>query len=420
MKFYLEARANKDGERAIVIRGRNFYGKPYRIFLTTAFPMARVKPGNWNQQDQKVLKNPPLAEALKNIETVLGRRVLEHKILNPSYGIPEAWRDIYQPKTSAEEKPAFPEKVILSIPIYKAFFKGKKAHDYLRILDQLEADLKIWNPDIVFSKLNFLALESLKSFLMGTDGKRKTLESSTIYSRFKYLRELATFAGRHGVVVDQSVYDFKMKYVHKAGGFALTWPELMKLFHYSSVNKTKNVARDFFLIEAFTGIRNSDCSDLRNASIHPEFIEYHDQKNQDKVKTVTRHKFNAEIIKRYYDPTAGSAFLLPALAQSTCNLYLKEIAKEAGLTRLISYGGELRPLHECIASHCGRHTYATLLNQLGISTDYIKEEIGHSQGLTFGTYVHRHDRYEVIRNAVNSLPMEITEETVFQKLRKVG
>jgi integrase len=433
MKFYLDPRPSKDGKQAIVIRGRYLSGKPYRFFVTSVFKEARIKAADWKQKDQKVMGNPKLGETLKKIKTVLEQQVLTQKVLNPSYDIPDAWKDLYETK-SEKEKEVFPQKVIAAIPIYKEYFKGKKSHDYLRILDQLHIDLSGWNPDITFSKLNFLSLENFKEYLMSDKRKippkklrsgkikhmeAKPLESSTIYSRFKYLRELSTLAQRHGLPVDPAVFDYKVKYIHRSGGFALTYQELMKVFHYESENKTRMAARDYFLMEAFTGIRNSDCQALRNANVHQYFIEYSDQKNDGKIKTVTRHKLNNAIIKRHYNAKNPNDFLLPQIAQGTINIELKFIARELKLNRLISRKGELRPLYKCLATHSGRHSYATLLNQIGVPHDYIQEEIGHSQGLTFGTYTHRYDRYEVISEAINALPLVVENENEIRKLRKV-
>lgn len=422
MKFYLDPRRGKDGKHSIIIRGRDSFGKQYRIFLTSVFEEAKTEKANWNQKAQKVKGNPTLGETLKKIKSVVQTHVMKQQILNPAYNIPDAWTELYIKKPE-KEKDTFPQKILAAIPVYKAFYRGKKSHGYLRILDQLKTDLEGWNPDIVFSKLNFLTLESFKSYLLSPDRKlkkikAKPLSSATIYGRVKFLRELSTLAMRHGVLVDQSIFDYKVKYIHRSGGFALTYQELMKVYHYQSDNKTRMIARDYFLFEAFTGIRNSDCQDLRNGNIYSDYIQYFDQKNNDKAKTVTRHKLNDYIIKKYHKKDKPDNFLLPRIAQGTVNGELKFIARELKLDRLIPFNGELQPIHRHLSTHDGRHSYATLLNRLGIPQDYTKEELGHSQGITFGTYVHRDDRFQMIAGAIKDLSIEVNQETEIRKLQK--
>lgn len=446
MNFYLEPRKGKDGKHAIVIRGRDSFGKQYRIFLTSVFKEARIKAENWRQRIETskgeakkiddprkhVIGNPTLGYTLKDIKTAVEARVMHYRVVNPAYSVPDAWQELYQAPLTKSGGKNFPEKIVQAIPIYQEFYKAKKAHEYLRILSQLKADLTGWNKDIVFSKLTDLALEDFKSYLMG-DGRReserridtrgrirqpKPLEMATIYSRFKYLRQVAKLAQKHGLVVDTSIFDFTVSYTTRSGGFALTYPEIMKIVHYKTDNPTRALARDYFLLEATTGIRNSQLRDLKNARLHPEYIEYIDSKNGDQLKTATRHQLNDIILRKYYKKNEPNDFLMPHLAQATVNVELKFIARELKLDRLIPYRGGLEPIYRHLSTHDGRHTYSTLLNQLAIPPDYIKEEMGHSQGITFGVYTHRYDRYDVIRKAVNSLPVKLTEETRIRELRK--
>jgi integrase len=412
MKYYLE-------NGRVVIRGKNAKGSPYRLFVKLDNKVIILAPDHWSQKKQTVKGNPVLNTYLKNLRVRLESMVLQNKAQDVTYSIPEAWAELFPTSKQAKEK--LSNKVVECIRPYLQSNSGNKSAGYLRHYTQLQTELTAWNKSIEFDKLNELSLNSYLSYLKGEGSPpRKPLKSSTIGHHFKHLRQVAKYAAQRGVKVDPTVNDFNPgKVVYSSGCFDLTFEELMILWHYQPEGKYEEIVLDHSLLEAFTGIRTGDIYSIKEdgsehgikcGDISAETIGYRDRKNQDMVKYVTRHKFNERIIQKYMtdDP---NAFLLPPVSQQAANRLIKTIAKKCGLDRGIRRGSEIQPMHEVIASHCFRASYANVLYRQGITGEMVSSELGHAAAnVTIKHYLKFSNRHELIREKMNQLEIFRPEE----------
>lgn len=432
MKFYLEKSTKNEGPLvkgklfSIVIRGKTITGKRYRIFVKIDGETIRVPAISWDQVKQQVRGNQIVNRFLKDLQIKLQARLLESKISNPLYSIPDAWQELFGEKGKDKVK-RLSDRVVEAIDPYIQDNKANKSQGYLRHYTQLKTELSIWNKDIRFDTLNELSLTSYLAYLRG-DGeptRKKALRSSTIGHHFKHLRQVAKYASQRNIKIDPTVFDFNPgKVRYEIGSFDLTFEELMVLWHYKAMDKTEEVVIDYAMIEAFSGIRSGDLFSLKpdgsshglkHGDITPAFIRYCDRKNDNTVKTATRHKFNNRIIEKYLRQSATNDLMLPPLAQQVFNRVIKDIARKCGLDRSIRRGNIIRPLHEVISSHCFRATYGNLLFRLGIATEIIREELGHAAiGVTEKHYLKFSNRHDIVREKMNEL--EITNPPKDKKL----
>lgn len=426
MNYQLEKSAGEKSH-SLALRGTDKLGKRYRFFVKIDNKVVKleehqlIKKGDKDYgKDKYVRKLPVLNTYLKNLKIQLEAKIIQNELTNPLYSAPQAWEELFPTTKSVKEK--LSNKVVECIAPYLRDNKGNKSAGYLRHFTQLETEITAWNKNVQWDHLNEITLNSYLAYLRGEGTpKRKPLKSSTIGHHFKHLRQVAKYVAQRGVKVDPAVYAFNPgKVVYTDGCFDLMFEELMILWHYKPETRTEEIVLDHSLMEAFTGIRTGDIYSIKDdgsehgvkvGDISKDCIGYRDRKNDDMVKTVTRHKFNERIIQKYMkdDP---NEFLLPPISQQAANRIIKQIAKKCNLDRGIRRGSEIRPMHEVIASHCFRASYGNLLYRLGITSEMVAEELGHAAAnVTIKHYLKFSNRHELIRDKINQLEIKEPETT---------
>lgn len=120
--------------------------------------------------------------------------------------------------------------------------------------------------------------------------------------------------------------------------------------------------RDLFIFQCFTGLAYTDMAHLTRDDFQVnELGQIYIKKSRLKTGvgfTTVLFPEAAEIIKRY-------DYELPVLSNQKYNSYLKEIADLCGITK---------PMH----THIGRHSFATMALNRGLSLETVAKMLGHS------------------------------------------
>lgn len=120
--------------------------------------------------------------------------------------------------------------------------------------------------------------------------------------------------------------------------------------------------RDLFIFQCFTGLAYTDMAHLNREDFQVnELGQIYIKKSRLKTGvgfTTVLFPEAAEIIKRY-------DYELPVLSNQKYNSYLKEIADLCGITK---------PMH----THIGRHSFATMALNRGLSLETVAKMLGHS------------------------------------------
>lgn len=179
---------------------------------------------------------------------------------------------------------------------------------------------------------------------------------------------------------------FKVKRVSTGKEFALTRAE-QNIIANLPLEKASPLdrARDLLLIGLLTGLRWSDLKALGRKHFKSvggkSYVSFRLQKTakDSKYCRVPVEPELAVLVNKYnYD--------FPRMKPQNFNSYIKEVAKLADLDRQIEYtatnGGKLvavsAPIHEIIASHVCRRSYATIRYVEGMELDDIRQALGHS------------------------------------------
>jgi integrase len=165
---------------------------------------------------------------------------------------------------------------------------------------------------------------------------------------------------------------------------ALTNEEIEKItkVDLSRFSKGYAVTRDYFVINCNLGLRYSDWNKITKQNIvtigSQNYIGVTMQKTNRRV-TIPINNQVKTILEKY------DGQLPKVAANQTCNRYLKEIAKQAGLTdevsKPISKAGQLKNItlikYEMVGTHTARRSFATNAYLRGMDTMLIRNITGH-------------------------------------------
>lgn len=163
--------------------------------------------------------------------------------------------------------------------------------------------------------------------------------------------------------------------------------ELLRNLDLSNNTRLERV-RDLFLVGAWTGLRFSDFTRIKEDNIKDGYIDIEQQKTGKRVviplKTVVLEIWNK------YDNT-----LPPVLSNQKFNEYIKEVCKLAGIDayehKAITKGGRRRSQRfykwELVSSHTARRSFATNLFLSEFSTLSIMQITGHKTETSFMRYI---------------------------------
>ena len=216
-----------------------------------------------------------------------------------------------------------------------------------------------------------------------------------------YLRSLRTLFNRANI--DKSLYPFgegKGKYsipTSKNIKKALTLQEVAKLFRYKAIpGSPEAMAKAYWIfIYLCNGMNVKDLCLLKQKNIEGDILKYERSKTKRSKKeseeiVISLKKEAKEIIKTWGTTNIyPEAFLFPhlndkmtaerqrAIVQQltkTINKYMKRIANEVGIKKPIT-------------TYYARHSFATILRNANVSTEFISEALGHSGMKTTQNYL---------------------------------
>lgn len=160
-----------------------------------------------------------------------------------------------------------------------------------------------------------------------------------------------------------------------------------------SQNAKLDRVRDLFLIGAYTGLRFSDFTNIKESNIKGDMIQMETQKTGNKV-AIPVHPTVKKILKKY----AGkySTPLPPPMSNQKMNDYLKDVCKlvdslkgfvpikenKAGVTYSKNY-----QKFDLVTTHTARRSFATNNFKSGLPAQVIMAITGHKTELAFLSYI---------------------------------
>lgn len=355
----------------------------------------RVKPGN---PDATTI-NRIIDEWRSAIGEVMARyELLEKRIPDPGE-VKELFNDLVGRNTAVKE--------VIQDPVSLSFFQ---------VYDKFTSTVGNENQWTAATFQKFKALKKrlqtfdrLLSFHTLTDAKmqefvahmmKKGLKNTTIAKNLAFVRWFVRWAAVHGYYSGNVHETFRPKLKGTDGNakeiIYLTQEEVRAISDMTFTDADCHLehTRDVFLFCCYTGLRFSDVAKLKRCDVKDTYIDVVTQKTVDGLK-IELNKHSRAILDKYKDIKFRHDLALPVPCNVRMNLYLKDIAKTAGIdtpTRIVYFNGnqrheEVLPKWALITTHVARRTFVVTALQLGIAAEVIMRWTGHSKFEAMKPYI---------------------------------
>lgn len=223
----------------------------------------------------------------------------------------------------------------------------------------------------------------------------KSITSVGIYLR--QLRAVFNYAISKNIVTLADYPFGKRKYQIPASRNikkALTFEQIQQIINFKPRNKQESLALDYWTFSYLSnGMNFCDIAHLKKENINGDFIHFVRQKTKNTKKgnlqpiKVPIHEMAGKVILRR-QPSQGN-FLFPILSEGLNALqvkyriqdFIKDTNKSMEQIRL-ALGIEQK-----LNTYSCRHSFATVLKRMNVSTEFISEGLGHSSLQTTQSYL---------------------------------
>lgn len=400
--FYLRS-PQLNSETSIVVRIR---WKKETLILSTGL---KIRPEEWNPLRQKVRKSSPyhselnsfldnernlITDALTSFVNKFGKHPSsrQFKIHLQEY------REEQKPKPPEPE----PEPEPIGVTLYDLFEKIASQHDNRLHIDgktskrkavssSYRQTLSVLRDFEAFTgrKLNFDSIHyDLYTELVKYCSNQRKFALNTIGKHIKNLKAVMNEAVEQNLTTNIQHKSKKFKVLREDSyNIYLTNDELERIFELQ-LSDTLHTVRDLFLIGAYTGLRISDFSRIREHHIKDrQFIEIKTDKSKATVK-IPLSKNLLEILQRHN-------YKAPFITEQTLNRLIKEVARLAEITGLETWEKVQNAQRvvvsqnrcDLISSHTARRTFATNAFLEGLPPLTIMSITGHKTEKAFLKYI---------------------------------
>lgn len=368
--FTRKTRLNKDGLVTIAIRitidGESLEFNP-KLF---------VNPEIWNpigRAEGKTKEAKEVNQALDRVRTNL-RNHYDEIYEKCGYVTPDKLRDAYlgidiQQNTLlsmydklVEQKRCLVGNTIRDTTLEKYLATRKRISDYLIY----QYDKK----DIPLREINYSFISNYEIYLKSVCA----CGHNSCTKHLRYLKKVSTDALKNRYIMTDPFDNYKLGYKPVDKEYLLE-SEVKKLLSKKFSIKRLEEVRDVFAFCCFTGVAYIDVANLTIDNIiegenGEKWIRLYRQKSSVQAN-IPLLEIPQIILNKYNGLENGK--LLPMHSNQKMNAYLKEIADLCGIKKRLT-------------THCGRHTYATIMLTKGVSIESISKMLSYTNITTTQIY----------------------------------
>jgi len=389
-----KTRLNKDGSATIMARvtvGGDFVEFNSKV---------TVDPTLWNPIGRVIGRSKDAKDANDMLDKIRANLKMHYDNLydRDGYVTPEKLRDSYlgieiQQYTlimlydkKVEQKRNLVGKVIRDTTLSKYTATKKRIEDYL--------EYQYKKKDIPVRDVNFQFVLDYETYLRS---KCDCGHNSTV-KHLRYLKQILSEAFKNRYITTDPFVDYRLGY-KSVDKECLLESEIKKLMSQKFEAKRLEEVRDVFLFQCFTGLAYIDAANLTEDNIQEDefgqkWIRLYRQKSSIQANIPLLEV--PEMILDKYKHLDGK--LLPIHTNQKMNEYLKEIANLSGINKRLS-------------THCGRHSFATIMLTKGVSIESVSKMLGHTNITT--TQIYAKILNQKIRAEVNKVRDEFDDMKKF-------
>lgn len=271
------------------------------------------------------------------------------------------------------------------IPQYIAVRKADRSPEWARSMKAIMQHFSLFKPDFDWADLKLNTLNHFKVYLQ----EEADASDNTIAAYVGMIRGLCKYADRTDLPVPRSALWIEASTAEVVRP-VLTGPEQTQLLNANLSSDSRRFydpdllerIRWFFLMACYTGLRRIDQSQFIDPTLTtiegvPCLLALQ-QKTGRKVPI----PLTDEAVYLLRNPVQGTK---DVVYHQHYNIALKVVGEQAKLDRLVKVGsfykGELlsdtMKLHETLASHTARRTFATRMTEAGLNIFVLQEIMGH-------------------------------------------
>ncbi|MDQ7041122.1 MAG: site-specific integrase [Rhodothermus sp.] len=347
VRFYVE-RVGPDGTapiRMALLRG----GRK----VTLTLPI-RVRPADWNRRRQRLRRSAPGATeingALDRLSARVGAMLLSGEPL-------ELLRDRLKRELGLQPRE---HRLLALFDEWLAVKRLTLRASSLQVLQRVRKHLEGFAGNVPLEQVDRAFLERFQAYLTGQLGQ----SHATANRLAGYARSFLLWLEDRGLI-EKAPRRLALPEPQREVVF-LTPAELQAFrdVELSELPPGYEKARTVFLLACFTGLRISDLK----AGMRPEAWKTIDLEGgvwllrERKTNVFRRVPLVAparRLLRQRLEE--GAATPVPVLSAPRCNLYIKEIARRAGITAPVRVGDRELPKWQLLTLHAGRRTFITLV-----------------------------------------------------------
>jgi len=395
--FTRKTRPNKDSLVAITIR-ITIDGKSIEFN-----PKLCVNPAIWNpigKAEGKTKEAREINQAMDKVRTDL-KNLYNIIYDRDGYVTPEKLRNSYlgidiQQNTLlnmydklVEQKRCLVGNTIRDTTLEKYLATQRRISEY--ILFQYNKN------DIPLKEVNYLFVNNYEIYLKSKCG----CGHNSSVKHLRYLKKILTDALKNRYITIDPFDNYRLGYKAVDKEYLLE-SEVKKLLSKTFTVRRLEEVRDIFIFQCFTGIAYIDVANLTLDNIiegenGEKWIRLYRQKSSVQAN-IPLLEIPQIILEKYKGREDGN--LIPIHTNQKMNAYLKEIADLCGIKKKLT-------------THCGRHTYATIMLTKGVSIESVSKMLGHTNITT--TQIYAKVLNQKIASEVNKVRKEFDDMSRFYK-----
>lgn len=333
----------KDGTALVQLQ---VYQNRNRKFVSTGIA---IEPKYWESKVMKVASSHPRSDefnmVLQNMNQKVESILRKAMLLEKNIGVDEVVALLAQTDSNL-----FSDFIKREIEIDKRI-KLKTKTDLLNTLNRLNE----FNSEIKIQDIDYKLIVEFDNYLRG-----RGYSINTISKFHKNVKRFLNLAIKYRVISkdDYPYNNFRVK-KESTVRESLSLAEINNLENNCyTINTTNAIVKDMFLFACYTGLRISDVTRLKTIDCQQDekgwTLEFKTFKSNKMAYLPLWSLFKDEdgvskpeaILFKYFSDSNN--LLFPSLSESKINRHLKEIAKEAGIKKNVTF-------------HMGRHTFGTVM-----------------------------------------------------------
>lgn len=247
--------------------------------------------------------------------------------------------------------------------------------------------------DITFDDLNEDVINQYEAWMKNKGLKRN---SSSCYLRS--LKTLYFKAVELGLTEDKDIFR------HVFTGFATTTKRAISIEAIKAIRKLNlgnnpalSFARDIFMLSLYLqGMSFVDIAYLKKSDIRNGQLQY-SRKKTGQALTISWEKPMQEIVDAYSHLTKDTPYLLPVITTQDGTERKQYEKAEHNVNRNLKKIGEMAGLHIPLTTYVARHSWASIMRDMGNDITVVGKGLGHSDIKTTQIYLSTIDNSTIMR-----------------------